>query len=47
MLHASAADFTRLELERPALASRLLRNLLQRSADMVVRLSAEVAALEG
>ncbi len=43
-----AADaFARLEHERPSLMIRLMHNLLHSSADTAVRLTAEVAALEG
>jgi glutaminase len=40
-------DFAALERERPALAIRLLKNLLHTSADTTRRLTTEVAALEG
>lgn len=40
-------DFERLERERPALAIRLLHNLLRSTAETAVRLTADVAALEG
>lgn len=43
----SAQDFARLERERPALALRMLRSLLQRASQTAARLTAEVAALEG
>jgi len=43
----AAARFAQLERERPALAIRLLRNLLQVSTQTTVQLTAEVAALEG
>ncbi|QTN24744.1 glutaminase A [Rhizobacter sp. AJA081-3] len=39
--------FARLETERPALALRLLRNLLQGTLQTAVQLTGEVAALEG
>lgn len=42
-----APVFSRLEQERPSLAARLLFNLLQGSAEIIERLTAEVAALEG
>lgn len=41
------ARFAQLERERPALAIRLRRNLLQGSMQTTVQLTAEVAALEG
>jgi len=41
------AAFSRIERERPALAILLLRNLLRRSTETAVRLTGEVAALEG
>jgi glutaminase len=40
------AGFARIETERPALAIRLLHNLLRSAAETTVRLTAEVAALE-
>ncbi|HSV69023.1 MAG TPA: glutaminase A [Methylibium sp.] len=40
-------DFEALERERPALAIRLLHNLLRSTAETAVRLTADVAALEG
>ena len=43
----SAADFARLETERPSLMIRLLQNLLHSSAETALRLTNEVAALEG
>lgn len=43
----SIGDFIRLEAERPALAIRLLRNLLHGTAAIAARLTVEVAALEG
>ena len=43
----SAQAFARLEQERPGLMIRLLGNLLHGSTDTVVRLTREVAALEG
>lgn len=43
----SASAFARLEHERPSLVIRLLRNLMQGSNETAVRLTAEVAALEG
>jgi glutaminase len=43
----AAAAFTRLERERPGLAIRLLRNLLQGSMRTAVQLTADVAALDG
>lgn len=43
----SAAAFARLEQERPSLMIRLLHNLLANTAATAVRLTAEVAALEG
>jgi glutaminase len=43
----SARDFARIERERPALAIRMLRNLLQRVTQTTAQLTAEVAALEG
>lgn len=43
----SAQAFARLEQERPGLMIRLLVNLLHGSTDTVVRLTLEVAALEG
>ncbi len=43
----ATARFAQLERERPALAIRLLRNLLQVSTQTTVQLTAEVAALEG
>jgi glutaminase len=42
-----APSFERLEREHPALAIRLLRNVLQVAAATAVQLTAEVAALEG
>ena len=42
-----AASFERVERERPALAIRMLRNMLQVSAATAVQLTAEVTALEG
>jgi len=41
-----AVRFTSIEQARPALALRLLRNLLQRASSTVVQLTAEAAALE-
>jgi glutaminase len=41
------ADFARLEREHPALATRLLRNLLQGAMQTAVQLTREVEALEG
>ncbi len=46
-LTLTAARFRQLELERPALALQLLRNLLQRTMDTAAQLTGEVAALEG
>jgi glutaminase len=46
-LSLGTATFARLERERPALAIRLLRNLLQGTAQTAVQLTTEVAALEG
>jgi CRP-like cAMP-binding protein len=43
----SAQDFARLERERPALAIRMLRNLLRRTTQTTAQLTVEVAALEG
>jgi glutaminase len=43
----SAEAFARLEHERPSLMIRLLHNLLHSTANTAVRLTAEVAALEG
>jgi len=43
----AATDFARLEREHPALALRLLHNLLRGTAETAVRLTADVAALEG
>ena len=43
----SAADFERLQRERPSLMVRLLHNLLRSSTETAVRLTGEVAALEG
>ncbi len=43
----SAEAFGRLEQERPSLMIRLLHNLLQSTTNTAVRLTAEVAALEG
>jgi glutaminase len=40
-------DFEALERDRPALAIRLLHNLLRSTAETAVRLTADVAALEG
>jgi glutaminase len=40
-------DFEAIERERPALAIRLLHNLLRSTAETAVRLTADVAALEG
>lgn len=45
MLGAEA--FARLEHERPSLMIRLMHNLLHSSTDTAVRLTTEVAALEG
>ena len=42
-----AEAFARLEHERPGLLIRLMHNLLHSSTDTAVRLTAEVAALEG
>ncbi len=42
----AATDFARLETAYPALANRLLRNLLRGMAQTAMRLTAEVAALE-
>ncbi len=42
-----SAALTRLEAERPDLMLQLLRNLLRSSNEAVVRLTADVAALEG
>lgn len=42
-----ATEFTALEGERPALAIRLLRNLLQSTTHIAMQLTAEVAALDG
>jgi len=42
-----AAAFARLEHERPSLMIRLLFNLLHSTASTAVRLTTEVAALEG
>jgi glutaminase len=42
-----AAAFARLERERPSLMIRLMHNLLHSSNDTAVRLTTEVAALEG
>jgi glutaminase len=43
----NAHEFARLEHERPSLTIRLLRNLLNSSTETALRLTAEVAALEG
>jgi len=43
----AAAEFARLEIERPSLMIRLMHNLLRSSTDTAVRLTTEVAALEG
>ncbi len=43
----SAEDFARLEYERPSLMIRLMYNLLDSIAQTAVRLTTEVAALEG
>ena len=45
LLHAET--FARIERERPAVAIRLLRNLLRASAATTARLTGEVAVLEG
>jgi hypothetical protein len=42
-----AEAFARLEAECPSLMIRLLHNLLHSTANTAVRLTAEVAALEG
>jgi glutaminase len=42
-----AAEFTVLELERPALVICLLRNLLQSTTHTAMQLTTEVAALDG
>ena len=46
-LTLGAIAFAGLERERPSLVVRLLHNLLQGSAEITARLTAEVAALEG
>jgi CRP-like cAMP-binding protein len=43
----AAADFAGLEEGHPRLMARLLANLLRATADTAVRLTTEVAALEG
>ena len=43
----TADAFARLEFERPGLMIRLVHNLLQASAEITQRLTAEIAALEG
>jgi hypothetical protein len=43
----TAASFAALESERPQLVIRLLHNLLRSVSETAVRLTAEVAALEG
>ncbi|MDO8419929.1 MAG: glutaminase A [Rubrivivax sp.] len=46
-LMLGVADFAQLEAERPNLVIRLLHNLLQASAEITLRLTTEIAALEG
>jgi len=43
----AATAFARLEHEHPGLMIRLMRNLMQSMTETTVRLTTEVAALEG
>lgn len=46
-LSLDVADFAHIESERPLLANRLLRNLLESMARTTMQRTAEVSALEG